>query len=447
MKQAYILFTVLMLAAGLSACNKFLEVKPKGIVMPEKLEDYENILNSREVAFSFAPALLYCTDDFYETFDALNITTVANAYYWRPGLDPNEKENPAVWGDLYKSVYHTNVIINNVLQSTDGAEARKRSVLGEAWLVRADNYFTLLTVFAKAYDPATAASDPGIPMVTNTDVTASVPQRASVQAVLDTIISNLVHAVEYLPTSNINRYRGTKYAAYGMLSRVYSYMHKYKEAGEYASKALEAQHAILDLNNYADGYDMPDTDLRSDILWQRGSNNYSIPTFLLLSEELKTFFTNDDMRTLLFTGTNNNGVIWLAPSGWANFGITFQEMYLSKAEALARDNNKDGAMAIVNELRKKRIKPAAWTALSAATPEQALQLVLAERRRELAFGGLRWMDMKRLDQEGRMPEVKRVNRTTQAVEATLPPHGEGYVFEIPARVQQFNPGMQLNNRQ
>ncbi|RXK83214.1 RagB/SusD family nutrient uptake outer membrane protein [Filimonas effusa] len=446
MKQTFILLNTLLLVALLSSCNKFLEVKPKGIVIPEKLEDYENILNSREIAFSFAPELLYCTDDFYETFDALNITTVANAYYWRPGLDPNEKENPAVWGDLYKSVYHTNVIINNVLNASGGSEERKQSVLGEAWLVRADNYFTLLTIFAKAYDPATAAQDPGIPMVTSTDVTAAVPQRASVQTVLDTIISNLKRAALYMPTSNINRYRGTRYAAYGMLSRVYSYMHLYKEAGEYAAKALEAQHAILDLNNYADGYDMPDTDLRSDILWQRGSNNYSIPTFLLLSDELKTLFNNNDMRTLLFTDTNNNGVIWLAPSGWANFGITFQEMYLSRAEALARDNDKDGAMTIINNLRKKRIKPAAWTALPASTAEEALQLVLAERRRELAFGGLRWMDMKRLDQEGRMPEVKRVNRTTHVIEATLPPHGAGYVFEIPARVQQFNPGIQLNNR-
>lgn len=446
MKQLRSIFYIVLLAAGLSACNKFLEVKPKGIVLPEKLEDYENVLNSREVALSFSPSLLHCTDDFYETFDALNVTPVANAYYWRPGLDATEKENPAIWGDLYKSIYHTNVIINNVLNATGGTLARKQSVLAEAWVVRADNYLTLLSIFAKAYDPATAATDPGVPMVTSTDVTNAVPPRASVQVVLDTIISNLKQSVGFLPATNLNRYRVTKQAAYGMLSRAYLYMHHYAEAEANAALALQAPHQILDLNDYADPYEMPDTDLRADILWQRGSQDYTIPTFLLLSDDLITYFNSNDMRSVLFTMPVNAGLAWGAPSGWANFGITAQELYLNQAEALARKDDKDGALTIINNLRKKRIIPAAWTALTASTGEQALQLVLAERRRELAFGGLRWFDMKRLDQEGRMPELKRVNRVTKVTEATLPPHGKAYTFQIPARVQQFNPGMKLNDR-
>jgi len=72
--------------------------------------------------------------------------------------------------------------------------------------------------------------------------------------------------------------------------------------------------------------------------------------------------------------------------------------------------------------------------------------VLAERRRELAFGGLRWFDMKRLDREGRIPEVQRINVTTAEVEATLPPHSPKYTFEIPVRVLNFNPGMERNHK-
>lgn len=102
-------------------------------------------------------------------------------------------------------------------------------------------------------------------------------------------------------------------------------------------------------------------------------------------------------------------------------------------------------MDIINTFRKKRIAKDAWEPLSATTGEAALQIVLAERRRETMFGGPRWMDMKRLDKEGRMPAVKRINKETQQIIATLEPHSPAYTFEIPARVLQFNPGMERNH--
>src|SRR5690606_35483975 len=103
-------------------------------------------------------------------------------------------------------------------------------------------------------------------------------------------------------------------------------------------------------------------------------------------------------------------------------------------------------MDIVNMVRQNRIKTAAYVDQTASSGEEALGLVLAERRRELAFSGLRWFDMKRLDREGRMPEVKRINPDTQEVYAVLTPGSANYTFEIPVRVQLFNPGMELNHQ-
>ncbi|MNT91731.1 SusD family protein [compost metagenome] len=101
-------------------------------------------------------------------------------------------------------------------------------------------------------------------------------------------------------------------------------------------------------------------------------------------------------------------------------------------------------MDMVNKIRKARIKTASYQPLSAANAEAALTTVLAERRRELAYSGLRWMDMKRLDREGRMPEVVRIDKKTGEVLATLKPHGKGYTFQIPARVRKFSPQMEIN---
>lgn len=444
MKQS--LAIIIAIALAVSGCNKYLDVKPKGIVIPENLNDYEAILNSQILNLTFPPALLYCTDEYYDEFDDINVTTAANAYYWRPGLDPSEKENPAVWGDLYKAIYHTNVIINNIGDVKDGTPAKINQIRAEALLIRAECYYYLLGIFARAYNTATAATDPGLPLVRSTNVTDKVPQRASVQEVLDTILNNIHDAIPHLPRHNINKYRATVYGAYGMLSRIYLYMGDYIRSAEFAEKALEAQHSWLRFYDYADVFEMPDTEISPEVIWMRAGSDYSVPTFMLLSDELRALYQPNDLRFEMLTGTNNKGLYWGGLIGSANFGITIAELYLNQAEALARAGDYTAAMDTLNKIRINRFAPGEYQPLTASSKEEALDIVLEERRRELAFLGLRWFDMKRLDREGRMPLVVRKDRTTLEIKARLEPGSKNYVFQIPARVQQFNPDMILNDR-
>jgi hypothetical protein len=144
------------------------------------------------------------------------------------------------------------------------------------------------------------------------------------------------------------------------------------------------------------------------------------------------------------TASNAKGISRATPPGRPNYGVTFQELYLIIAEAAARDNNPEKAMDLVNKIRQVRIKAASYQPLTAANKEAALIIVLAERRRELAYSGVRWMDMKRLDKEGRMSEVTRIDKKTGEVLASLKPHSKGYTFQIPARVRDFNPKMEIN---
>lgn len=436
-------FSVLILLS-IASCKDFLEVKPKGVILPEKLSDYENMLNSLTMTQTFPDALMFCTDDFYGEYSPIDRSLQANMYYWRRELDINDQVSPIVWGKLYRVIYDANVIIKNAMLAKEATDQKRRQVLAEALLVRADAYFNLLTVFAKAYDPATATTDPGLPIVTSSDVTESAPPRAKLKATLDTILNNTLKAAEFLPTNNLNRYRGTQAAAYGLLSRVYLYMADYPNAAKYAELGLKANHQLLNYNSYPTRNGLPVSDLNPEILWQRASDNYSIPTFLLYSDQLKTYFNASDLRYSFLTTTNSKGLNRAAPPGRANFGITFQELYLNVAEVAARDNNITKAMEIVNKIRKVRIKTADYQDLTAATPEAALVIVLAERRRELAFSGQRWTDMKRLDREGRMPEVIRTDKKTGTVLATLKPHSKEYTFQIPVRVQRFNPQMEIN---
>ena len=444
MKNNLFIF-ILFAVVSFTACDKYLDVKPKGLVIPEKLADYEGMLNSPTMVRTFPINLLDFTDDVFIAIDATNLSPTTNGYCWKRVLTIDEKASPDIWGPIYRCIYNANVIINGLPAVTDGTKEGKDKVMAEAKVIRANNYLELLTVFAKAYDPATAATDPGMPMVTSTNVTDAVPARSSLKATLDAIIADVKAAIEVLPATNVNRYRVTKYAAAGLLSRIYLYMGDFPNAAIYTNKALEATHAILDYNSYASYDQVPVYDLNPEVLWQRASAGS--PIFMVYSADLNTYFNSSDIRYSFLTADfGNDKIIRLSFQGEYSFGIGFPEMYLTKAELLARNNHPNEAMDIVNMIRRKRILTAGYADQTAVSGEDALAKVFAERRRELAFSGLRWFDMKRLDREGRMPELKRINKETNQVEAILAPHSPNYTFEIPVRVQLFNPTMELNHK-
>lgn len=73
---------------------------------------------------------------------------------------------------------------------------------------------------------------------------------------------------------------------------------------------------------------------------------------------------------------------------------TVAEMYLTKAEALARQGSWNDALNVIRELRAKRFLSGADYSLSANNQGEALTEILKERRRELPFV-MRWYDIRR----------------------------------------------------
>ncbi len=57
-------------------------------------------------------------------------------------------------------------------------------------------------------------------------------------------------------------------------------------------------------------------------------------------------------------------------------------------------------MKDLNDLLITRWKSGTFIPLTASTKEEALNIILNERKKELLFRGLRWMDIKRLNEEG-----------------------------------------------
>lgn len=100
-------------------------------------------------------------------------------------------------------------------------------------------------------------------------------------------------------------------------------------------------------------------------------------------------------------------------------------------------------MQDLNALLAKRWKTGFFIPFSAGTADEALAIILQERRKELIFRGLRWSDLKRLNKEPRFAVT--LKKTIGEKEYILPPNDNRYLFPIPSSVIEMT-GIQQNPR-
>jgi hypothetical protein len=79
-------------------------------------------------------------------------------------------------------------------------------------------------------------------------------------------------------------------------------------------------------------------------------------------------------------------------------GLAVDEAYLVKAECEARTGNPEAAMGTLNALLENRYD-STFVPVSASGQQEAIGIILKQRRKELCFrGSTRWMDVRRLNQ-------------------------------------------------
>jgi hypothetical protein len=110
---------------------------------------------------------------------------------------------------------------------------------------------------------------------------------------------------------------------------------------------------------------------------------------------------------------------------------------------MARANQITQAMADLNTLLIKRFKRGSFTPLVAATPNEALSIIITERHKELLLRGLRWSDLRRLNPDPQFATT--LTRTIDNQIYRLKPNDDRYVFPLPDYVirdykLQQNPG-------
>ena len=169
---------------------------------------------------------------FTGTFAALN-----DAY--NTIMTANNSFAAATWS----SAYNTINVANNVLENTSkvtSSTTRKNSVEGQALFLRASMYFELLKLYAKPFNDGDPATNLGVPLVltaTKAPITdADYKARATVKAVYDQVVADLIKAESLMPSTNSKF--ATKWAAAAQLSRVYLMLGNYTEAAAAANRVI-----------------------------------------------------------------------------------------------------------------------------------------------------------------------------------------------------------------
>src|SRR6201985_3339093 len=157
--MAFPLIAVLLLAAG--ACNKYLDVQPKGYTLLSSASDYDQWLNN--VALTGAPAfpaINLLADNVDNPLIKPGSTAAADLIYlWSAQFELDVTLTPPIWAQHYGSINYFNTVINGVGGATGGTAQQLRSLRAEALLGRAYEYLYLVNLYGKEYDSSSAGTD------------------------------------------------------------------------------------------------------------------------------------------------------------------------------------------------------------------------------------------------------------------------------------------------
>jgi hypothetical protein len=325
----------------------------------------------------------------------------------------------------YFSILQANRIIYaaNTLPVTNNTNQLK----GEAYMSRALVYLTLVNFFGTPYNVNPNAD--GVPLVTApTNIVGpfAKPSRASVSAVYAKIISDLDSAYAIMPTTgtalhaNNSEYL-SKYAAKAIEARAYLYKGDYANAKAAALLVVQnGGYTLAAPTAYVSYWASPaPTTSKLETIFELALNTatnngtagldyiYAQAGYgdLLGYTDLYNSFSATDVRKGLFltTSPTKTGTVYVN-NKYSNVSnasdkddvkiIRYSEVLLTLAEAYERTNDDVNALLYLNQVAQKRDPSFVGYASVGATLASD---IVSERRKELAFEGLRYFDLLRLN--------------------------------------------------
>lgn len=438
---------LLCVVVVLSACNDYLDVVPKGRKIPTTLADFDAFIRD-EYTNQTAPVTqaVLLLNDRYERPENLNYYPLYRInYMWEAGTDRIQYNNTSegTYYTGYAAISTFNLIVQYAPTATEATDEQRKILVSQAKLSRAMHYFILVNYYADTYEASSASSKLSVPLIESADIGAPYTQ-VSIQAMYDYIIDNVNDAIPDLPLKGATILHGTKGAAYAFLARVYLQMSKYDDALAAADKALEYNDKLYDwvafYQSYKSNIDQPGIyprlpsprgyDYEENYIFLHGEATYSTTESNLRIDRAARFEKDDasflsrwKLRTL-GTETYYNAI---TAGRFNQGGITTTEVYLIKAECLARKNDLAGAMQALNAVRAKRILPQSYVDVAATTTREAVELIRRTKENETLFTIVAFGDMRRFNKDQQY--ARTYTKTENGITVSLQP--DSYLWTMP----------------
>lgn len=437
-KYVSILAIIFLIALQFS-CKKYLNKIPnKKLTVPTTLQDFRQMLDNNSFIVNNPAIADFGTDDLFMEFSywETRAPLIKNAYIWAKNI---HEGNPNLdWRYAYENIY----ICNNVLEGLENFAYDAHNLIeynalkGAALFLRAFNHLNLQEIFGQPFRPESATKDLGIVLKLNTDLSQYRP-RSSVEETFEQIISDLEKARDLLPLQisiqNLNR--PCKPAAYALLARTYLIMQEYEKALQNADSCLSTYGALTNYNSISTTSTSPFRPEINEILFMARQVNYGQSNSnVYIDTSLYNSYSPDDLRLLIYFRQNNTTHYYYLKGSYSSTtaafaGLATDEIYLVRAECNARLGNIQKALEDLNYLLEHRWKTGTYTGFETADAQVALTKILEERRKELVMRGLRWSDLRRLNQDSRYAIT--LTRMVNGQEYTLPPNDPRYAYPIP----------------
>ncbi|MDR6784577.1 tetratricopeptide (TPR) repeat protein [Pedobacter africanus] len=435
------------------SCKKYLDEKPDlSLAVPSTIIDLQLLMDNYQQLNSSYPILSeMMTDDYYPESWNNVLEDYRNIATW----SGKEVLYASPWASSYSSILTFNVVLDHVdkVSFKKDEAALKKHLKGSALFFRAFYYYGLTQMYANPFDQNTAKNDLGIVLRNTSDFNAP-SVRATNEQTYHQIISDLKESADLLPENQSSPNRPIKAAAHGLLARVYLSMKDYANAGIYAEKVLVLNSQLMNFNDLNASSTNPINRFNKEVIFPMttGGRIFAYQPTFVDSTLVKSYHINDLRKSCFFHQNSNGtycfkgdydgtGFIDYDPSPFVFAGLATDEMYLIKAECLARTGKVNEAMETLNDLLITRWKTGTFVVFSASNRNEALTYILGERRKELVFRTLRWEDLRRLQNDPLFSVTPR--RIVNGQEYILLPNSPRYLLKIPSKIIEQT-GMQQN---
>jgi hypothetical protein len=444
MRKIFLYTSLCFLFVISSSCNKFLEKEPDNRAKLDSPQKVSELLGTAYPQANYQPFAESMTDNVTDIGNGGDDNTIHDPYFFIDTRE-NQQDSPEFyWYGCYSAIAAANQALATISKAANPNDYSAQK--GEALVARAYAHFMLVNFFSKFYDPATAATDPGIPYVTEPEtVFIKQYERKTVQYVYDMIEKDLLEGLPLIKDAvySVPKYHFNRSAANAFATRFYLFKKDYNKVIQYATEAIPGNNFAPNLRQWNTTYkDITDvTELFK--IYAKATE----PANLLLVETssvwARNYYTNrygvdQTKQSQIFprpdplTGGNlafalysiNNGTHVLVPkideyfvkiSVNANIGtpyvmvplFTAEEVLFNQTEAYAYTGNITAALANLNTYASTRINnydPASNNITAAQINsvfgttnirDGLIKAILYYKRAEFIHEGMRWFDILR----------------------------------------------------